>query len=184
MYGRRSEPGFPHKGWEHAGISDAREGLRPDAIPDDYPWCEACGQQRTRWIHTISHPAYGQTLNVGCVCAGKLTEDYATAEQAESRAKNKAERAKRARKAEHERASSTWQAERALWIDASTWGLSRSGNPHRNAAGGLHIVLIQDKTGNWRYSVNKVWCQRRFGSDAAARLSAFAELNPEPDALS
>jgi hypothetical protein len=54
-----------HKGWTWQDVEDLG-GLDGE--------CEACGTEH-RYSHYLTHPEH-PSISVGCVCAGKLTEDY------------------------------------------------------------------------------------------------------------
>ncbi len=56
---------IPLKGWELAGIEDLDE---PDGT------CELCGT-KIRYVHEIKHVLPPKSLNVGCCCCVRLTED-------------------------------------------------------------------------------------------------------------
>jgi len=77
-YGKRSEIGFPHKGWEYVGFEDLG-GL------DGF--CEVCGTE-IRYVHYLSHPSVEESIGVGCICAGDLTDDYTTPKNHEKRVKS------------------------------------------------------------------------------------------------
>ena len=62
MSGRWDRPGVPHKGWSFDQMEDAQDATST---------CEMCGNEKVRYVHVMSHPAYG-TLRVGCVCAEKM----------------------------------------------------------------------------------------------------------------
>ena len=38
--------------------------------------CEMCETQEIRYVHHMKHPEYPGSLGVGCVCAGKIEDDY------------------------------------------------------------------------------------------------------------
>jgi hypothetical protein len=57
------QPGFPHRGWLHYGCDDRKKA---DNL------CAYCGHHHVRYDHILGHPDYPHSIEVGCVCAGKL----------------------------------------------------------------------------------------------------------------
>lgn len=74
-----------------------------------------CGQEKVRYIHIMSHPVYPDELRVGCICAGKISDDYVGAKNRDTKLKNKAARKKN-------------------WLTRQ-WRTSASGNPYLNLDG-------------------------------------------------
>ena len=73
MAGKWSTPGVPHKGWSCEGVEDLGA---PDAV------CEMCETQDIRYVQTMFHPDYEGPLDVGCVCAERMENDYIGAQTA------------------------------------------------------------------------------------------------------
>lgn len=82
-YGKWSQPGVPHKGWECIGVTDLGE---PSQI------CEMCERQIIRYVHYMRHPGYPAVLECGCICAGYMAEDPAGAKERESRLRKRRRR--------------------------------------------------------------------------------------------
>jgi len=76
-----NKEGIPHKGWTHQGVTDL-------GVPTFT--CEMCDQEEIRFVHHLEHPT-ALTIDVGCVCAERMTEDYFTPKKLERRAKGKAQ---------------------------------------------------------------------------------------------
>ncbi len=110
--GKWREPGVPHRGWSCIGIEDLGE---PDHV------CEMCEVMPVRYIHAMEHPEYDDVLNVGCVCAGNMEQDYEGARQRERDFKKRQSRRKR-------------------WI-LREWRVSMSGNEFINTDG-FNIVVF------------------------------------------
>lgn len=108
---------MPHKGWTCVDIED-RES--PGHI------CEMCEVQEVRYVHTMEHPDYAESLQVGCICAGHMEEDLVGA-----RARESAFKANRAR--------------RARWLIRG-WRVSQAGNEYLNADG-INVVIYPVKGG-------------------------------------
>jgi len=75
--------GIPHIGWELLACVDL--GFAEHI-------CDMCGQEEIRYVHTVSHPSYPKPLEVGQVCAGKMTGDLATVKANERTKRNEAAR--------------------------------------------------------------------------------------------
>jgi hypothetical protein len=103
-------PGMPHRGWTLVDVEDLGE---PDHT------CEACGKTEIRYVHTIEHPEF-RNLDVGCVCAEHLTEDYVNPRRLERELKGQA--ARRDRRAAYRRGV------RRRW-PGMHWRESAKGNP-------------------------------------------------------
>jgi hypothetical protein len=83
-----NEPGVPHKGWTCVGTEDLRED-DPDAA---LATCQMCKVQEIRYVHHMTHPDYTGGLDVGCVCAEKMEEDYTAARRREAPLRSRAAR--------------------------------------------------------------------------------------------
>lgn len=66
--GKWLQPGVPHKGWSWLDVHDLGEPAQT---------CEMCEVSEIRYVHTLSHPEYSGALEVGCICAEHMAEDYA-----------------------------------------------------------------------------------------------------------
>ena len=83
--------GLPYKGWTCVNVVDLGE----DVWEDDeikYEQCEWCGNEKIRYIHVMKHPDFRGELNVGCVCAEKMTDDYVNPRRVEGELRKKASR--------------------------------------------------------------------------------------------
>ena len=65
--GKWAEPGVPHKGWSCDAVTDLGEPLEI---------CGMCETAEIRYVHSMSHPEYPDVLDVGCICAEHMEEDY------------------------------------------------------------------------------------------------------------
>lgn len=65
--GKWSQAGIPHKGWTCSGVDDLEE---PSII------CEMCESVEIRYVHHMYHRDYPLGLQVGCVCAEHMEENY------------------------------------------------------------------------------------------------------------
>lgn len=76
-FGNWSVAGVPHKGWVCLGIDDLGE-------PSET--CEMCQTAEVRFVHMVWHRDWGE-MRVGCVCAGRMTDDVAGAHAREEELK-------------------------------------------------------------------------------------------------
>lgn len=106
--------GMPHKGWRCVGVHDLGDGVG-SGEEIDYAACEMCGNERIRFVHVMEHPDCDTQCEVGCICAEKLSDDYAGPKRRESAMKNRATR-------------------RARWLTRQ-WRVSAKGNRYLNIKG-------------------------------------------------
>ena len=153
--GKWGQPGVPHKGWTCVDIEDLGE---PSAT------CEMCEMQEIRYAHHMTHPAFPSGLAVGCVCAGKLEEDYEGARQREVEFRNV-------------------QARRKNWLKRK-WRLSPHGNAYLNVDG-YNVVVFPDcrpEPTVWSFRITNRTTNRpspshkRYSTEHAAKLTAFEAL--------
>jgi len=149
-------PGIPHKGWQCETVYDVRED---GASQDDtaYEVCQMCGNVPIRFVHVMSHSEYPEDMNVGCICAQKMSDDYVGPERSETALRNRAVRRKK-------------------WL-TRTWRVSSKGNDFLNVDG-YNIVISPDKyhEGKWGYRLDGKLSRKRFSSKDQAKLAAFDEF--------
>jgi hypothetical protein len=85
-----NHPGVPHRGWACVEMIDLKAGLDEEAVPDGV--CQMCGQTEIRYLHIMRHPGYPDDLEVGCVCAGHMEQDYENPKQRERALRNRDKR--------------------------------------------------------------------------------------------
>lgn len=152
MTGKWSQPGIPQKGWTCEGIEDLGS---PDVT------CEMCEVQEIRYVHTMAHPNYDGTLDVGCVCAEHMEEDYVRPRQRERALRNAANRKK------------NWLTRR--------WHLSAHGHPFINT-NGFNVTIFRNSDQSWggriieRATGRSVLAKRRYDTEDRAKLAAFDGL--------
>jgi hypothetical protein len=115
--GKWREPGVPHKGWVCTSIGEVEHG---------FAVCEMCEVAVIKNVHTMEHPDYSETLDVGCICAGHMEQDLIGARQRETAFKNKKRRSQR-------------------WLTRK-WRVSSKGNAYINVDS-WNIVIF--KKGSW-----------------------------------
>ena len=138
---------IPHEGWYCVGITDLGS---PCGV------CEMCGYQIIRYVHHMVHNSYGGTLNVGCVCAGKMEGDIEKAKKRERDFKNR-------------------EARKESFMNRK-WNQSRNGNPYIKIKN--HLIVLYKKKGEeiWKYSIDNEFCPEIFKTKEDAMQSAFEAL--------
>lgn len=143
------QKGVPQKGWTCEGITD---------LGSPVGQCEMCGREEIRYVHQMAHEDYEGGLDVGCVCAEKMEDDYVNPRRRERDLKNVAARRKR-------------------WLTRK-WKTSQSGNPYLKTDG-FHIVVYPLSDGSWGGKItdlqtgDAVTNRRRYAHADRAKLGAF-----------
>ena len=147
-----SLPGFPHKGWTCVSMDD---------LEDASGTCEACGMS-IRYVHEMQHDDWDGTIEVGCVCAGKLEENCEGARERERRLVNCTNR-------------------RENWL-RRCWRISEKGNPYLKVEGYI-VGVAPDKfrPEQWRYWIKSprdefIGNSERYESMESAQLALFDQL--------
>ena len=152
MSGRWDQSGIPHRGWRCVDVVDVRAGPRPeDEI--GYATCEMCGKEKIRFVHTMEHGEH-EPLDVGCICAEKMSEDYVTPRRWEQKLRNRA-------------------ARRSKWL-TRRWRVSAKGNEYLNVDG-LNLVVFPKtgRPGSWSYRIGGEFAREAFDTEDAAKLTMF-----------
>lgn len=121
----------------------------------DYESCEMCGNEKIRYVHLMEHADHPVVLRVGCICAGKMTGDYAGAREREKKLINRAKR-------------------RANWLKRKWRASSRRGNPFLNVDGknvGVHKVGIR-----WGFWIDGQFSIKTYPTADDAKLALFDAL--------
>jgi len=156
---RWDRPGVPQKGWTLVAVDDLGEAEHT---------CQMCGNEQVRFVHTVEHPK-SDSLEVGCVCAGHMTNNYVTSKKVERELKSRA-------------------ARRLKWADRN-WKISRKGNAYLRFSG--RVATIFQRWNGWKFVVsyvaselfdpsNPVWSEQAYPTQEAAQLGVFDLLNPLP----
>ncbi len=120
--------------------------------------CEMCEVQEIRYVHTMTHPNYAVELNVGCVCAEKMEDDYVRPRLREKALRSAAGRKKR-------------------WLSRK-WKTSTRGNSYINTDG-FNITIYANRGGSWsgrieeRDTGRSVASKKQYPTEDAAKLGAF-----------
>lgn len=147
--GKWPQSSVPDKGWVCVDIEDLGE---PSAT------CEMCETQEIRYVHYMEHPDYSTQLGCGCVCAGRMEEDYEGAQRRELILRNAGGRRKR-------------------WLSRA-WRVSGKGNAYLNVDG-YNIVVYPISSSIWGFRVTNratsdaIQSGRAHASQDAAKLRAF-----------
>jgi hypothetical protein len=142
-------PGFPHLGWTCVGLIDVREDDEPDDEPA-YETCDACFHYPIRFVHTLTHPEWPESIDTGCVCASKLTGDY---EQPRER----------------ERALRKQSTSRRRWL-ARNWHTSAAGNSWLKV-NAHHVVVFLREDGQFGAVIDGYFSPRQYSTEREAMLA-------------
>lgn len=149
MHGKWSQAGIPHKGWDCIFVEDLGA---PDAV------CEMCEIQQIRYVHHMQHPDYTDVLEVGCVCAEHMEDDYEAPRR-------------------RERALRSAAGRRKHWL-SRVWRMSAQGNPYLNTDG-FNITVFPKSNREWggriedRSTGQFILSRRRYTTSDQAKLAAF-----------
>lgn len=114
--------GFPSTGWIEEYVSDLGNG--------ESQMCECCQKEWVRYVHRVYHKdGLWAPLEVGCVCAGRLTGSPEKALQSDRAARNIA-------------------ARRANWCSLKGWRSGRNGSQILKKDGRI-FALNSGKFGGW-----------------------------------
>jgi hypothetical protein len=139
--------GVPHKGWECVTVDDLGYG--------NYETCNMCGNEQVRFIHVMKHAEYYTTVNAGCVCAGKMSEDYAAARERDREAKKRAGR-------------------KDYWLKRK-WITSLDGSEHIRYKRQIVGIFIDGV--NWRPMIGAKKSVKVFSRPEDAKMHLFDYLN-------
>lgn len=151
MSGLWDNAGVPHKGWVCTNVTD----LEPEN-ESDYASCEMCGKEQIRYVHTMEHDEF-PPLEVGCICAEKMSGDYVNPKRREQKLRNRA-------------------ARKAKWLKRR-WRRSAKGNSFINADG-HNLVVFPNKFNPDKFSfgIDGKFSRRLYDSESAAKLAMFDEF--------
>ncbi len=151
--GNWSRPDVPHKGWTCVDIEDLGA---PSRI------CEMCEAQEIRYVHHMTHPDHPEPLGCGCICAGRMEDDYVAARERERILRNAAGR-------------------RRGWLHRA-WRKSSKGNSYINTRG-YNVTLYRQQAPSgeigWAFRVTKRAANavrtatKLYRSSDDAKLAAF-----------
>jgi hypothetical protein len=151
-HGKWSQPGVPHKGWRNVDFYESA-----DDGEDLTQVCEMCGTTRIRYVHVMEHDDHPEHLKCGCICAGRMEEDYGAAKARETRA-----------------------GRRAKFAKSPRWKVAAQGN-WRMSVDGQTIVQTRRWDGSYsfgflEFSNQWSWSRTNYPSARDARMAAFDEL--------
>jgi hypothetical protein len=153
MSGLWSQPGVPHKGWRCVDVDDLRP---PEGDDYEHATCQMCLNEKLRFVHTMEHDEYPVKLEVGCVCAEKMAEEY-DGKAREQHLRNRA-------------------ARKSKWLTRK-WRISGKGNHFLNIDG-YNVGVFPDKfhLAKWKWRIDDDFGRERFDTPHAAKLALFDVL--------
>lgn len=152
--GRWDKPGIPHRGWWTITVFDLHPGDEA-AGPIDYATCEMCDHHPVRFVHVLGHEDHAP-VEVGRVCAGRMTEDDAGPRDREQVLRNRASR-------------------RSRWL-ARRWRKSAAGNLYLKHEGvDLGVFASPYHPGRWGTRIGGRFGRETYDDPDAAKLALFDE---------
>lgn len=136
----------PKTGWVCAGVTDLGE---PVGV------CEMCGHQIIRYVHHMYHPDY-RSLDVGCICAGKMEGNVDRAKKREQDFKNKQSRKENFKNRQ--------------------WKTSKNSNSYIKIKDYLVVLYHNKKYDTWKYSLDNVFCPEVYATREEVMDAAFEAL--------
>lgn len=150
--GKWSDPAVPKRDWYFVHGYDRGQ--------DNLEFCDMCESASVRYVHVMRHDDYSEALEVGCICAGHMEQDYAGAKRREADVRNRS-------------------ARRAKWLTRS-WSLSRKGNPTLRVQGYFVTVFKRGLRWGWlivrRANDQKWFSDELYAEVNAAKLATFDVL--------
>lgn len=109
-----------------------------------------CGQEKIRYVHIMEHKGYGK-LNVGCICAEKMSNDYTGPKEREKPLRNRTNRRKK-------------------WLTRE-WKQSQKGNDYLNIRG--HNIGTCRKRKGWSFWIDRKFFSNIYKTEEKAKLALF-----------
>ena len=103
----------------------------------------------------MEHPDGAEALDVGCVCAEKMSDDYDGPKRREARLRNRASR-------------------RTRWLHRK-WRVSAKGNSFLNVDG-RNLVVYPTKTRRWCYKIGDRFGAKTYPTAREAKLALFDDF--------
>ena len=152
-----NDPSVPCTGWNCERVLDVGDDEQ-STDEREYEVCQMCGNERIRYVHVMSHPFFPDELNVGCICAGKMTCDFSTPRLKEKELRNRCKRRKN--------------------LLVRTWRVSSKVNDFLNVNGKNVVVYVYNfNKSKWGYGIDRKFNRERFNSKELAKLAAFNEVD-------
>ncbi len=117
--------------------------------------CQLCGRAIVRYVHHMVHPVH-PSLHVGCVCAGRLEDDFDGAKRREQEFKSKQLRKER--------------------FKARQWKVSKNNNRYLKIKDHLIVLYYHEKSRRWKYALDNRFSDVFFATKEAAMDAAFDAL--------
>lgn len=171
LFGKWSEPGVPHLGWECVAVADL--GPKEDG---EHVLCEMCEKETIRFRHHMQHADYTD-LFVGVICAGQMEGNKQAAKDRDDLMRAEARRGP----------PKPWEgADRGLTviyqrvISQPGWFKAKSGNYCRKTIGFLSTAF--QKGDKWKIVVKNLETEISYFHDnsylkiAAAKKAAMIHV--------
>lgn len=152
--GKWGQPGVPHRGWVCVGEYDTFEEIGDGELRT----CEMCESSQIRFAHVMENDRYPDQLVCGCVCAGNMEQNLASAELRDETMRQKAGR-------------------RDRFPKRKGWKISAKGTPYIKVDG-FHLMVVQKKDGQYAIGATPPgqdiqWGGKRYATVEAAQKGCF-----------
>ncbi len=165
-------PSVPCKGWACVIAYDVEEGCLTSK-KRDYETCEMCGAERIRYVHVMAHENYANSLAVGRICAGRMSDDAVGAKDRERILRIRAKRQ---------------ITRRSLWLKRQRKKFTKRYLWKKFAKGALHIQInnqvldvFERPNGRWSYRIDSNFSRDSYACEIEATLALFNKYFPISD---
>lgn len=153
--GKWGQPGVPHKGWVCVGEYDTFEELGEE----EFQTCGMCESAQVRFVHIMENDRYDGQLLCGCICAGHMEQDLASAEG-------------------RDHAMRLTAGRRDHFPKRKGWKTSAKGTPYIKVSG-YHLMVVRRKDGSFGVGATPpgarepVWEGKRYVTVEHAQKGCF-----------
>lgn len=143
---------YPHIGWNLINVIDVLDGKK-NTNQSQYGNCNMCGREQIRYVHIIKHVLIDNELRVGCICAGKMTDDFHNPRIKENALKKKSSRRK------------NW--------GKKNWKVSLKGNLYLKISNHCITIFTDKYNGKYKVRIDETIGKQFFNDIEAAKIAAF-----------
>lgn len=152
--GKWSQLGVPHRGWVCVDEYDTYERLGEDQLET----CGMCEFSQVRFVHVMENERYPDQLHCGCVCAGNMEQDLASAERRDGTLRSRA-------------------GKRDAFPKRKRWKISAKGTPHIKVDG-YHLLVVRRSDGKFGVGATPpggeiIWGRKHYPSIEEAQKGCF-----------
>jgi hypothetical protein len=156
--GKWGQAGVPKRGWVCVGEYDTFEEIGEE----EFETCGMCESAQVRFVHIMENARYPDQLFCGCICAGYMAQDLATAQRRDKAMRSVASRRER-------------------FPARAAWKLSARGTPYIKVRG-YHLMVVRRESDTFGVgatppgAAKPIWGSRRYSSVENAQKGCFDAL--------